>query len=106
MFLSLSPLLDRDRKGGNGLISLVLSKGNIMDEYLTVQELSTRIKMAPGTIRNLVWKKAFQENVHYLKPTPRKLLFIWSAVEAWLHRNASQTDTATSKSKGKCLINI
>jgi hypothetical protein len=56
-----------------------------MEQYITVKELSERIKMAPGTIRNLVWRKEFKENVHYLKPTPRKLLFIWSAVESWLH---------------------
>jgi hypothetical protein len=56
-----------------------------METYYTTNELSERIKMAPGTIRNLVWRKEFKENVHYLKPTPRKLLFIWSAVESWLH---------------------
>lgn len=56
-----------------------------MEEYLTTEELSNRIKMAPGTIRNLVWKKSFQENVHYVKPTGRKLLFVWSACQNWLH---------------------
>ncbi len=45
-----------------------------MEEYLTTVELSERIKMAPGTIRNLVWKNELKENVHYLKPTSRKLL--------------------------------
>lgn len=56
-----------------------------METYYTIKELSERIKMAPGTIRNLVWRREFKENVHYLQPTRRKLLFIWSAVEAWLH---------------------
>ena len=56
-----------------------------MEQYLTAKELGERIKMTPGTIRNLVWKKVFIKGVHYLKPTPRKLVFIWSAVEAWLH---------------------
>jgi hypothetical protein len=28
-----------------------------MEQYLTTIELSARIKMTPGTIRNLVWKK-------------------------------------------------
>lgn len=40
-----------------------------MEEYLTTKELSIRIKMAPGTIRNLVWKKSFLEGIHYVKPT-------------------------------------
>ena len=56
-----------------------------MEQYLTTEELSKRIKMTPGTIRNLVCKKEFKENIHYVKPTPRKLLFLWSAVEKWLH---------------------
>ena len=56
-----------------------------MEEYLTITELSSRIKMTPGTIRNLVWKNHLIENVHYVKPTPRKLLFVWSAIESWLH---------------------
>ena len=59
-----------------------------MEEFLTTDELSARIKMAPGTIRNLVWKKAFIENVHYVKPTSRKLLFIWSSVELWLYNKS------------------
>lgn len=59
-----------------------------MEQYLTTKELSKRIKMSPGTIRNLVWKNEFKENVHYVKPTPRKILFVWSEVESWLYRNA------------------
>jgi len=56
-----------------------------MDEYLTTKELSQRIKMAPGTIRNLVWQQVLIENTHYVKPTSRKILFLWSAIELWLH---------------------
>jgi len=47
----------------------VFLKGIVMEEYLTTVELSERIKMAPGTIRNLVWKNELKNNVHYLKPT-------------------------------------
>ncbi len=74
-----------------------------MEQYLTVKELAERIKMAPGTVRNLVWRKEFQENVHYLKPTSRKVLFIWSAVEAWLHGGHTGRPVAGSD---KCLINM
>ena len=71
-----------------------------MNEYLTTEELSERIKMAPGSIRNLVWKKTFIENVHYVKPTERKLLFIWDACENWLYGHSNDS---TQKSG---LINI
>ncbi len=76
-----------------------------MEEYLSTTELSDRIKMAPGTIRNLVWKKEFEENVHFVKPTPKKVLFLWSAVEEWVHRKSfdicSHKDTQDNS-----LINI
>ena len=78
-----------------------------MDEYLTTIELSQRIKMAPGTIRNLVWKNDLVEGVHYLKPTPRKLLFVWSAIEAWLHGLAVAENQPIGHAKNpRCLINI
>lgn len=74
-----------------------------MEQYLTAKELAERIKMAPGTIRNLVWRKEFQENIHFLKPTPRKLLFIWSAVEAWLHGDRVGLHEA-QRGNDNCLI--
>ena len=76
-----------------------------MEEYLTTAELSERIKMAPGTIRNLVWKNEFKENIHYLKPTKRKLLFVWSQVHEWMYRSPSR-DSANMRTQVKSLINI
>jgi hypothetical protein len=60
-----------------------------MEELLTTKELSERIKMTPPTIRNLVCKNVFKKNIHYYKPTSRKLLFDWSAVKDWLQSNNS-----------------
>lgn len=79
-----------------------------MRTYLTTQELSERIKMAPGTIRNLVWKKEFKEDVHYIKPTGRKLLFIWSSVEEWLFRKSDHNsfNRAKPEKKHKSRFNI
>jgi hypothetical protein len=79
-----------------------------MEHYLTTQELSERIKMTPGTIRNLVCKKELKENIHYVKPTPRKLLFIWSSIESWLYGNSGFNipNNETNKIKNISLINI
>lgn len=77
-----------------------------MEEYLTTAELGARIKMSPGTIRNLVWKKEFRENIHYLKPTPRKLLFVWSQVQQWLHRSAPLERAESEPGRSSSLINI
>jgi len=57
-----------------------------MEEYLTINELSQRIKMKPGSIRNLMSSGKLILNVHYVKPTPKKILFMWSAIEAWLYQ--------------------
>ncbi len=78
-----------------------------MEEYLTTGELSARIKMAPGTIRNLVWKNSLIENIHYVKPTPRKLLFVWSGIERWLHGGtAVAAGSGNLNGTERSLINI
>jgi len=76
-----------------------------VEEYLTTTELSKRIKMKPGTIRNLVWKGDLKINTHYFKPTPRKLLFIWSTVEKWLHGGSEAVSSKTTMRR-KSLIEI
>jgi hypothetical protein len=61
-----------------------------MEEYLTVEELSGRIKFSKQSIYNLIYKKKFTLGVHYLKPTPKKILFVWSEIEKWLHHPAEE----------------
>lgn len=56
-----------------------------MDEYLTTKELSARIKLTPGTIRNMVCRGQFKIGIHYVKAGPRKLLFLWSGIADFLH---------------------
>ena len=61
-----------------------------MEEYLTVQELGERIKFSKQSIYNLIYKKKFTLGVHYLKPTPKKILFVWSQVEKWLRQSTDE----------------
>ena len=75
-----------------------------MEEYLVTAELSKRIKMAEGTIRNLVWKGILIEGIHYIKPTPKKLLFIWGAIEKWLRGEPSYGKN--NGPSGNCRISI
>lgn len=78
-----------------------------VEEYLTVDELSERIKMAPGSVRNLIWKKVFRLNVHYVKPLPKKILFVWSEVEKWLYgENSGAAISNPSQAGGKRLVAI
>ena len=43
-----------------------------------------RIKFSKQSIYNIVHGKILVINVHYLKPEPEKLLFIWSAIRGWM----------------------
>ena len=61
-----------------------------MEEYLTVQELGERIKFSKQSVYNLIYKKKFILGVHYLKPTPKKILFVWSEVEKWLRQSMDE----------------
>jgi predicted DNA-binding transcriptional regulator AlpA len=56
-------------------------------EYLSINALSDRIGYAVKTIYNLVSRDIFKEGVHYFKPTKRKLLFYWPAIEQWIRED-------------------
>lgn len=55
-----------------------------MEEYLTVDELSARIKFSKQSLYNLIHKGTFMLGKHYLKPTPKKILFKWTEIRAWM----------------------
>jgi hypothetical protein len=55
-----------------------------MDEYISVKTLSERIGYKAQSIYNMIHKGIFVLNKHYLKPTPKKILFKWNAVKQWL----------------------
>jgi len=57
-----------------------------MEEYLTVDELSSRIKFSKQSLYNLIYKKTFIIGKHYFKPTPKKILFKWSEIQTWIER--------------------
>lgn len=74
------------------------------DRYLTITELSERIKYSKQSIYNLVHKKIFIQHKHYFKPTPKKLLFKWDAIKAWIERDVPSATTGSSQPKSS--INI
>lgn len=81
------------------------------EEYLTVAELSEKIKFSKQTIYNLIFKREFILQQHYLKPRPKKILFKWSAVKAWLENPPAKSTLRDSSlqdddQKQKSLINI
>ena len=59
-----------------------------MEDYLTVDELSAKIKYSKQSLYNLIYKKIFVLGKHYFKPTPKKILFKWSEIQAWIEGTA------------------
>lgn len=53
------------------------------EEYLSVKELAARIPYCEQTIRNMMCALELEEGVHYYRRR-RRVIFIWSKVEAWL----------------------
>jgi hypothetical protein len=58
-------------------------------EYLTVTELSLRIKYTEQSIYNLIHNGRFVEGLHFFKPTPKKILFKWQVVVNWIEGQQS-----------------
>jgi len=59
-----------------------------MEDYFTVDELSLKIKYSKQSLYNLIYKKTFILGKHYFKPTPKKILFKWSAVQEWIEETS------------------
>ncbi|MCW8886145.1 MAG: hypothetical protein OQK12_12985 [Motiliproteus sp.] len=58
--------------------------------YLTTEELSSRIKYDPRTIRQRLKDSVLLEGKHYIKPFGRrKILYIWEAIEAEMLQGTS-----------------
>ncbi len=56
-------------------------------EYVGTKELARRLRYAEQTIYNKICDGTFMEGVHFFKPTKRKLLFDWKAIEVWVEGN-------------------
>lgn len=66
------------------------------EEYLTVSELSERVKYSRQTLYNMISMKRLIRGQHYLKPSRKKVLFIWSAIRAWLEEPGHDTPRKTA----------
>lgn len=56
----------------------------IEKEYLSLDELCQRIPYRPQTIRNLMSQGVLLKGVHYFKPTSRRIVFKWLAIQRWI----------------------
>ncbi len=67
------------------------------EEYLTVTQLAARIKFSPRSIYNMISSEKFVKGKHYVKPSRKKVLFLWSAIRIWMeHDDVANIDETKS----------
>jgi len=62
----------------------VNGNSTVSEEYLTIEELASRLKLKPKTIKNKMAAGIFKKGRHYFSPRGLRPRFKWSAVQAWL----------------------
>jgi hypothetical protein len=66
------------------------------EEYLTIEDLSARLKLEPKTIRNKMASGVFRKGIHYFSPQGLRPRFKWSAIVAWLEeKDKAATNQST-----------
>jgi len=56
----------------------------IPEEYITIDELGTRLRLSPKSIRNKMASGVFIKGVHYFSPDGMGPRFKWNAIVAWM----------------------
>lgn len=71
--------------------------------YLTTEQLAARIHYDARVIRDQLKDSVLLEGVHYIRPFGRrKLLFIWEAIEADIHKSAKKAYGIPMANGGVC----
>ncbi len=68
------------------------------EEYLTIEELSSRLKIKPKTIKNKMASGIFRKGVDYFSPAGLGPRFKWSVVVAWIEQRENIRPQAESDS--------
>src|SRR5262245_65613316 len=61
------------------------------EEYLTIGEVASCLKVKPKTIRNKMASGVFRKGEHYVRPKGLGTRFKWGAVVAWLEQGETGT---------------
>ena len=77
----------------------------VLEEYLTIEELSARLKIKPKTIKNKMAAGTFRKGVHYSSPKGIRPRFKWSMVVAWLEAKDGTSVAMIEKHYGKYMRN-
>jgi hypothetical protein len=69
-----------------------------VEDYLTIEELSARLKIKSKTIKNKMASGIFRKGVHYFSPLGLGPHFKWSAVVSWIEQRENIRPLAESDS--------
>jgi len=73
----------------------------MMQDYLTTEELSQRIKYDPRTIRERLKDSVLIEGIHYFRPFGgRKILYIWNTIEKDMFNQSSSNELLIPMANG------
>ncbi len=67
------------------------------EEYITIDEVASRLGLKPKSISNKMALGIFKEGVHFFRPKGLGTRFKWSAVVNWLENNEQQDTSEDSK---------
>ena len=70
------------------------------DEYLTIAELASRLKLSRKTIQNKMARGIFRQGIHFYRPKGMGPRFRWSQVEAWLEGKDDSDEGTIPMAKG------
>lgn len=70
------------------------------EEYLTIDELGSRLKLKSKTVKNKMVNGTFIKGVHYFSPDGMGPRFKWSAIVAWLEAGEQEQAKATDNGDG------
>jgi hypothetical protein len=65
--------------------------GQSSDEYLTIKEVASRLKIKPKTVKNKMSAGVFRKGIHYFSRPGIGPRFKWSSVVAWLEQGEPNT---------------
>ena len=70
------------------------------EEYLTIDELASRLKLKSKTVKNKMVNGTFIRGTHYFSPPGMGPRFKWSAIVAWMEAREQERAKATDNGDG------
>jgi len=74
--------------------------------YLTIEEVAALIRKVPKTVRNMMSRGVFRQEVHYFRPRGSTPLFRREAVIQWVEGREPAPPVSTKRSKARCSVDL